>query len=233
MKLLPKRTLIIAALATTFVGLSATAIASNPGAVNNDLHAQHIAQRSHMAPEVIQLAQAAQANQNMEAAATDTAKPQQGRHAHGMDRSERMERMQARMAERQAKLKADLNLSAEQEPAWNAFMARMDAVKGSHGKRGQNERSNWSELTTPERLDKMQARMAEREAIMNQRSDAIKSFYANLNADQKKVFDSQRMGSYQHTGMKGGHHKGGHKHHHPGGKGHRGMGTQAPVTPQS
>ena len=232
MKLFPQRTLVIAALATTFVGVSATAIASNPGAMNSDLHAQHLAQRTHMAPEVIQLAQAAQATQNVEAAATDSAKPRQDRHAHRMDRAERMERMQARMAERQARLKADLNLSPEQEPAWNAFVARMDAAKASHGQRGQRERTNWSELSTPERLDKMQARMAEREAAMNQRFEAIKSFYANLNAEQQKVFDSQRMGSFHRAGMKGGHHKGGHKHHH-GGKGHRGMGIQNPATPQS
>lgn len=232
MKLFPQRTLVIAALATAFVGVSATAIASNTGAMNSDLHAQHLAQRTHMAPEVIQLAQAAQATQNMEAAATDSAKPRQDRHAHRMDRAERMERMQARMAERQAKLKADLNLSPEQEPAWNAFVARMDAAKSSHGQRGQRERINWSELSTPERLDKMQARMAEREAAMNQRFEAIKSFYANLNAEQQKVFDSQRMGSFHRAGMKGGHHHGGHKHHH-GGKGHRGMSMQNPAAPQS
>ena len=232
MKLFPQRTLVIAALATAFVGVSATAIASNPGAMNSDLHAQHLAQRTHMAPEVIQLAQAAQATQNVEAAATDSAKPRQDRHAHRMDRAERMERMQARMAERQARLKADLNLSPEQEPAWNAFVARMDAAKASHGQRGQRERTNWSELSTPERLDKMQARMAEREAAMNQRFEAIKSFYANLNAEQQKVFDSQRMGSFYRASMKGGHHRGGHKHHHDG-KGHRGMGMQNPATPQS
>ena len=229
MKLFPQRTLVIAALATAFVGVSATAIASNPGAMNSDLHAQHLAHRAHMAPEVIQLAQATQATQNVEAAATDSAKPRQARHAHRMDRTERMEHMQTRMAERQARLKADLKLSPEQEPAWHAFVARMDAAKASHGQR---ERTNWAELTTPDRLDKMQARMAEREAAMNQRFEAIKSFYANLNAEQQKVFDSQRMGSFHRASMKGGHQKGGHKHHHDG-KGHRGMGMQNPATPES
>jgi hypothetical protein len=232
MKLFPQRTLVITALAAAFVGVSATAIAGNPAAMNSDLHAQHLAQRTHMAPEVIQLAQATQATQNVEAATTDSAKPQQGQRAKRMDRSERIESMQARMAERQAKLKAELNLSPEQEPAWNAFVARMDAAKASHGQRGQRERTNWSELSTPERLDKMQARMAEREAAMKQRVEAIKSFYANLNAEQQKVFDSQRMGSFHRASMKGDHHKGGHKHHH-GDKGHRGMGIQNPATPQS
>lgn len=232
MKLFPQRTFVIAAIATAVVGVSATAIASNPGAMNSDLHAQHLAHRSHMAPEVVQLAQAAQATQNVDAAATDRAKPNREHRAHRMDRSERIERMQARMAERQAKLKAELNLSAAQEPAWNAFVARMEASKGARVQRGQRERTNWSELTTPERLDKMQARMAEREAAMSQRFDAIKSFYANLNVEQQKVFDSQRMGSFHRASMKGGHQKCGHMHQH-GGKGHRGMGVQTPATPQS
>lgn len=230
MQLFPQRTLAIAALATAFVGVSATAIASKPDAIHSDLHAQHLAQRTHLTPNVTQLAQATQATQNVEAATNDSAKPHPHHHAHQMDRGERVERMKARMAERQAKLKADLNLSAAQEPAWNAFVVRMQAVKGPDGQqrqKGQRERSNWSELTTPERLDKMQARMAEREARMNQRIDAIKGFYANLNAEQQKVFDAQHMGSYQRTGMKGG-----HRHHH-GGKGHRGMDIQTPATPQS
>lgn len=215
MKLFPQRTLVIAAIATAFVSMSATAMAGN-----TDLHAQHLAQRTHLAPEVVQLAQATQATQ---AEPASEAKPRQNHRAHRMDRTERIERMQARHAERQAKLKAELNLGAEQEPAWNAFVARM---QGDRSQRTQRERINWSELTTPQRLDKMQARMAERDAAVNQRFDAIKSFYASLDSEQQKVFDSQRMGSYQRTGMKGGHHRG------HGGKKHRGTGAETPVTPQ-
>ncbi len=227
MKLFPQRTLVIAAIATAFVGVSATAMASN-----TDLHAQHLAQRTHLAPEVVQLAQATQAAQ---AEPASEAKPQKSHRAHRMDRTERIERMQARHAERQARLKAELKLSTEQEPAWNAFVARM---QGDKGQATQRERINWSELTTPQRLDKMQARMAERDAAMNQRFDAIKSFYASLDPEQQKVFDSQRMGSYQRTGMKGRHSMGGHGHmHHQGHHGkkphHRGSDATTPVTPQS
>jgi hypothetical protein len=82
----------------------------------------------------------------------------------------------------------------------------------------------------------MQARMAERQAAMGQRIEAIKGFYASLTPEQQKVFDSQHMGGMQRTGMKrghGGHHHQNHQRHHkvdghpPGG-----MGTNAPGQPQ-
>jgi hypothetical protein len=39
-----------------------------------------------------------------------------------------------------------------------------------------SEREDWSKLTTPDRLDKMQARQAERAAAMTSRIDATRSF---------------------------------------------------------
>lgn len=56
----------------------------------------------------------------------------------------------------------------------------------------------------------MQALKAERDAAMAQRVEAIKSFYATLNAEQQKVFDAQGMGGFQRAGMYRGH----GKHHH-------------------
>jgi hypothetical protein len=44
-------------------------------------------------------------------------------------------------------------------------------------------------MTTPERLDRMQAMKAQRDAHMQQRAEATKAFYATLNAEQKLVFD--------------------------------------------
>ena len=55
-------------------------------------------------------------------------------------------------------------------------------------------------LTTPERIDRMHAlrteHMTAMNAAMDKREDATKTFYAALNADQKKVFDAEhaRMG---------------------------------------
>jgi Spy/CpxP family protein refolding chaperone len=95
-------------------------------------------------------------------------------------------------------------------------------------------REDWAKLTTPERLDKMQALKAERDARMDKRIDATKSFYAALTPEQQKVFDSQRHGGFQRAGMKGErgmmgkHHHGGH--HRMGGMG--GAGCDAPMQPR-
>jgi hypothetical protein len=138
---------------------------------------------------------------------------------------ERMAKMQQRMADRQAHLKETLKITPEQEPAWNAFLART-APEPRMERTG--EREDWSKLTTPQRLDKMQARQAERAAKMTQRFDATRSFYAALSAEQQKVFDAQGHG-FMRTDMHG---KRGHGHHHKGGA--RGdMGNDAPMQPRS
>ena len=114
------------------------------------------------------------------------------------------------MAEHQAALKAELKITAQQEPAWNAFVART-APEARPARQGPRE--DWSKLTTPQRLDKMAAMKAERDARMAQRHDAIKSFYAALSAEQQKVFDAKQMQGFQRAGMNGH----GKNHHHGGG----------------
>lgn len=157
--------------------------------------------------------------QNTTAAPATTQQAQEGAREGQRDakRAERMARMQQRMAERQAALKAELKITAEQEPAWNAFVART-APEARPARQGPRE--DWSQLTTPQRLDKMAAMKAERDSRMTQRHDAIKSFYAVLNAEQQKVFDAKQMQGFQRAGMKGH----GKKHHHGGGH-HRMGGT--------
>ena len=175
---MPKRALMAAALAAAFAGLSATAIAQNTTA----------------AP----------------AAPAPTPQAQEGAQEGQRDAksAERMARMQKHMAERQAALKAELKITAEQEPAWNAFVART-APEARPARQGPRE--DWSKLTTPQRLDKMAAMKAERDARMTQRHEAIKSFYAALGAEQQKVFDAKQLQGFQRAGMEG------HGHHHHGG----------------
>jgi hypothetical protein len=166
--------------------------------------------------------------QHMAQTTTEAGKPDMGqRHA------QRMERMQKYHAERQAKLKAELKITADQEPAWNAFVART-----AHEPRAMKAgaREDWSKLTTPERLDKMQALKAERDAQMAKRIDATKSFYAALTPEQQKVFDTQAHGGMQRAGMKGEHRmggKGGHHGMHGDHKGMGGMGCEAGMPKQS
>lgn len=122
----------------------------------------------------------------------------------------RAEKMQQRMADmhakRQADLKAKLKLGAEQEASWNAFTAATQMPKMDPKDRPNP--ADMAKLTTPERIDKMQAMKAQRDAHMTQRAEATKTFYSGLNAEQKKVFDEETAkgrGDKQH----GGKHRGG------------------------
>ncbi len=170
------RQLIAIALAATLTVFAAPGFAQNSGMPAQDLHAQHLSQRTD------------------HPAATPT---------------ERQAKMQQRRAERQVALKATLNITTEQEPAWNAFVART-APQTWSGRRA--ERTDWAKLTTPERLDKMQDRQAKRAAATTDRMDATQSFYSVLTPDQQKRFDAQAQAHMKRTGMHGKHH---HGHHAP------------------
>lgn len=114
----------------------------------------------------------------------------------------RAEKMQARMGEqfakRQADLKAKLALKADQESAWTAFTAAMTPPNLASMPR--MNPAEMQTLTTPQRIEKMQAMKAEHDAQMNKRLDATKAFYSTLTPEQQKVFDAQSM-----RGMHGGH----------------------------
>lgn len=122
----------------------------------------------------------------------------------------RAEKMHARMGEqfakRQADLKAKLKLTAEQEGAWTAFNTAMTPPNVAN--MANMPRMNPAEmqaLTTPQRIEKMQAMKAERDTQMGKRLDATKVFYAALTPEQQKVFDAQSMRGMH--GGQGGHHR--------------------------
>lgn len=95
-------------------------------------------------------------------------------------------KMEQRIAERLAELKQKLAITPAQEGSWSAWTAAMKPAP--HQRR---DRADFQSLNTPERIDRMRALRAERNAQMDQRMDATKTFYATLNAEQKKVFDSE------------------------------------------
>lgn len=109
-------------------------------------------------------------------------------------------KMQAHMLKRQAELKAKLKITAAQEAAWTTFTASMQPP--AHGPRP--DRAEFDKLSTPERIDKMRALRAERDAEMDKRGDATKAFYAALSPEQQKVFDANAMPHRGHGGP-GGH----------------------------
>lgn len=147
-------------------------------------------------------------------AAAATAAPAKagGHHDHHMGRHDPA-KMQERMAKHQADLKAKLAITPAQESAWSAYAAAMQPPARDAAKRPDRAamKAEFDKLTTPQRIDKMREmraqRMAEMNAAMDKRGEATKTFYAALNADQKKTFDSQPMG-HGGKGHGGRYHKG-------------------------
>ena len=124
-------------------------------------------------------------------------------------------KMEARMDQRLAALKAKLQLTAAQETAWSTFTT---AVKPKPSATMNNMAATHAELDklpTPERLDRMRTlhtqRMTEMSLRIDQRAEATKTFYAVLTPVQKKVFDEQFNRAAGH-----------HGDHHMGPMGHMG-----------
>jgi hypothetical protein len=119
------------------------------------------------------------------------------------------EQMQKHHEQRASDLKAKLKLNPSQEGAWSAFSATMKPP-ADMGKMRDEQHADMAKLTTPERIDRMQAMHAQRDAMMKQRGDATKAFYAQLSAEQKAIFDAQtgpgmhhRRGGAEHAGGPG------------------------------
>lgn len=134
-----------------------------------------------------------------------------GKRMERGDPAKRFERMQEHRAKRMADLKAKLKLTPAQDGAWTSFTASTQPPAGPRPQR--IDRAEFAKLTTPQRLERMQARQAERSAKFAKRADATKTFYAALNADQQKTFDAETA----HFG-----HRGSHRHGHGHGHGHGG-----------
>lgn len=125
------------------------------------------------------------------------------------------EHMRERMAQRHAKhlgeLKTKLKLDASQETTWKTFADSMQPP----AQRMHPDRAALAKLSTPERIDQMQAQHAQRDAEMRKRGEATKVFYAGLNTEQKKTFDAETARFMQGgMGMDGGMDKAQHRHMH-------------------
>jgi Spy/CpxP family protein refolding chaperone len=105
-----------------------------------------------------------------------------------------------RMAKRQAALHDKLKLTANQEPAWQTFIAAV--TPGERGKRP--DRAEWDKLSAPERMERMLAKSKERQDRMASRLAATKTFYAVLSPEQQKIFNDN-VGKGRHHGHHRGH----------------------------
>lgn len=140
-------------------------------------------------------------------AATPDAKPRMERKK---DFAQRFERMQQHRAQRLTALKDKLQLSAQQQSAWTSYTSAVQPPAPPKPEDRAARRAEFEKLTTPERIDRMQARHAERSAMFAKRADATKAFYAQLTPAQQKTFDAEGA----HFGPRGhGHHR-----HRPNGE---------------
>lgn len=107
----------------------------------------------------------------------------------------------AEHAQRKAEhLRAALQLTPAQEPALRAFVDATSFKPGDReARRGEHERL--AAMTTPERLDRMRARMDEHRARFEQHVAATKRFYAQLTPAQQKAFDALRPEHMRGHGM--------------------------------
>lgn len=130
------------------------------------------------------------------------------RTEHRRDPAQRFERMREHQAKHLAALKQKLQLSPAQEGAWQGFStANQPPARPPQ----RFDRGEFAKLTTPQRLDRMQARQAERAERFASRAAATRSLYAALTPEQQKLFDSESL----HFGPRGGHgHGHGHHRHH-------------------
>lgn len=127
-----------------------------------------------------------------------------GRHG-GPDHEKRLADMREH---REKRLHDLLQIKPDQDAAFHAYIAAItppprDGKPGGWGHHGEGAMP----MTTPERLDRMAARMAERQARFQQMAAATKTFYAALTPDQRRAFDAMPMMEHggHHEGMRGEH----------------------------
>ena len=115
-----------------------------------------------------------------------------------------------RIERRTERLRATLQLQPAQDAALRAYVTALTPTPEERAERRQMRR-DMAQMTTPQRLDARQARMAERMAMFQRRAEATKRFYAQLTPAQQKAFDT--MGPMRGGRGKHGPHRGGHRGH--------------------
>jgi len=156
-------------------------------------------------------------------AQTAPAQPAEGRHGHAVSveqraahKAERQAKRAERQAQHAAKLRADLKITAQQEPAFAAYLA---AGKQAARQDARGERTKLAALPAPQRLEQQIERQKQRTARLETRLAALNNLYAVLKPEQKQVLDSKAMRfGGKHRG-----HRGGHRGHH----GERGTALQS------
>lgn len=94
-----------------------------------------------------------------------------------------------------SELKAKLNHTKEQEPAWQVFSDQVNAQAKNMASMHDKMKGNMQNMpmTAPERMAMMADMMKDRAQNMATMADAVKTFYATLTPEQKSAFDKMHM----------------------------------------
>jgi len=107
-------------------------------------------------------------------------------HRHPASKQE----WQARMEQHWQRMKAALKITSSQEAAWNTYVS---AMKPQPRTSPPMDRKAFASMTTPQRIDAIQAMRSQHQADADRRDQAIKTFYAALAPEQQKTFDTRTL----------------------------------------
>lgn len=128
--------------------------------------------------------------------------------------SERHAEWRARRVEHETQEGADVALLLRLRPDQRAgFQAWRASMRPPEPGVDRSEPPPAGALTTPQALDRMQARMAEHDARARAHLDATRRFYATLTPEQQPLFDALMRLAHDDHGWRGGP----HMHGGPGG----------------
>jgi protein CpxP len=113
----------------------------------------------------------------------------------------------ARAEKHLSELKAKLNLTNDQEPAWSNFSDEVIVQAKSMTSMREDMKKDMQNMpqTAPERMEMMASRMKDRAQHMATMADTVKTFYNTLTPEQKMVFDKMQISHMGHMGYM--HHK--------------------------
>jgi hypothetical protein len=89
-------------------------------------------------------------------------------------------------------LHQSLHLTPQQEPAWKAYRDAAAVPAKAQGRR-QAASKMFPSLTSPQRMDLIDAEMRQEMQDFKAQSEALKAFYGTLSPDQKRIFDKQTL----------------------------------------
>lgn len=126
----------------------------------------------------------------------------------------------ARADQRLARFHADLKITPEQEPLWQAFAEKTKAEAGK-GWQAMRDNARDMSLSAPDRMTRMTEIMKQRVASMESVNEAFRRLYDGLSPDQRRVADihAARMG-------------GAGRMHHGHGRSMQGMGGMGGMGPR-